>query len=67
MHASGLVAVNLTDAESQVSMGIDDAELKASLALKKTKVCNNILYLVQLKSMSHFSNAINFTFRSFFL
>lgn len=67
VHASGLVAVNLTGAESQVSMVIDDAELKALLALKKTKVCNNILYLVRLKSMSHFFKCNKFHISVVFL
>ncbi|KAG7227140.1 hypothetical protein INR49_013938 [Caranx melampygus] len=40
VQASGLVAVTSTLAESQVSMVIDDAELKALLALKKTKDIN---------------------------
>ncbi|XP_070774929.1 uncharacterized protein [Enoplosus armatus] len=37
MQSSGLLLVFPTFAESQVSMAIDDRELQASLALKKTK------------------------------
>lgn len=38
MQSSGLLVVSPTLAESQFSMAIDDMELKASVALKKTKV-----------------------------
>ncbi|XP_036941120.1 uncharacterized protein LOC119011822 isoform X1 [Acanthopagrus latus] len=37
IQSSGLLVVSPTLAESQVSMAIDDAELKASVSLKKTK------------------------------
>nr|XP_043895928.1 uncharacterized protein LOC122778275 [Solea senegalensis] len=37
IHASGLLVVSPTFAESQVSVAIDEAELQTTLALKKTK------------------------------
>lgn len=38
MQSSGLLVVSQTLAESQVSIAIDDTELQASVALKKTTV-----------------------------
>ncbi|XP_051279537.1 uncharacterized protein LOC127375918 isoform X2 [Dicentrarchus labrax] len=40
MQSSGLLVVSPTLAESQVSMAIDDTELQASVALRKTKDIN---------------------------
>lgn len=43
MQTSGLLIVNATHVESQVSMAIDDTDLQASAALKKTTVRKYIL------------------------
>lgn len=54
MQSSGLVVVSPTLAESQVSMAIDDTDLQASVALKKTKVRKYIITFVILHLL-HFS------------
>lgn len=48
MQSSGMLVVSPSLAESQVSMTIDDTELQASAALKKTKVWKYITIFVIL-------------------